>query len=174
MNSQDLCGVNTMGEMITCSECQELKVFYKTNGKGERLCKECARPVAPPIRKKQPKPRRNELCPCNSGKKFKKCCKEFPELTSWLGYVAWVMTVGAEKGVETMTQEEFDEAIKEHKWYQMDPENPGYALTFVSYFDAVLFIKEQFGHDAPFKLTQVTQAQLDEFHRIVATSKYDA
>ena len=73
-----------------------------------------------------------------------------------------------------MTQEEFDEAIKEHKWYQMDPENPGYALTFVSYFDAVLFIKEQFGHDAPFKLTQVTQAQLDEFHRIVATSKYDA
>ncbi|MGA2863834.1 MAG: SEC-C metal-binding domain-containing protein [Verrucomicrobiota bacterium] len=33
-------------------------------------------PAAParPVCHSQPKPRRNDPCPCGSGKKFKKCC----------------------------------------------------------------------------------------------------
>ena len=40
-------------------------------------------PIAFPI-KKEPKPRRNEKCPCLSGDKFKNCCKTTEVLVSTL------------------------------------------------------------------------------------------
>jgi uncharacterized protein YecA (UPF0149 family) len=38
----------------------------------EALSQQAAAPV--PVRRDQPKVGRNDLCPCGSGKKYKKCC----------------------------------------------------------------------------------------------------
>jgi len=43
------------------------------NRHGLAICMACAEAVTPPIRR-VPHPHRNELCPCGSDKKYKKCC----------------------------------------------------------------------------------------------------
>lgn len=55
-----------------CALCHKPEVL-KTDSKGFPLCARCASPVTLPRRVEQ-EPRRNEPCPCQSGKKFKKCC----------------------------------------------------------------------------------------------------
>jgi len=57
-----------------CYSCGSEKI-YKFDGKGA-LCKKCALgydDICQP-RKVEPEPGRNQPCPCNSGKKYKKCC----------------------------------------------------------------------------------------------------
>lgn len=59
----------------SCKYCD--KPVYKTNGKSEPICYNRAHtgscePIKP--RRVIQTIRRNDRCPCGSGKKFKKCC----------------------------------------------------------------------------------------------------
>jgi uncharacterized protein YecA (UPF0149 family) len=55
-----------------CEKCGR-KPIYKTDGQSRQICRRCAMGLAPTFHK-TPRPGRNDLCPCGSGLKFKKCC----------------------------------------------------------------------------------------------------
>ena len=64
----------TVNEDWSCHICG--KPGYKTDGESRVWCKDCLNGTIPkrvPIRK-GPKYRRNDLCYCKSGKKYKNCC----------------------------------------------------------------------------------------------------
>lgn len=64
------------GQIQLCSICQKLPAI-KTGSRSELLCHKCALPHVQQLRA-TPKLGRNELCPCGSKKKFKKCCRNLP------------------------------------------------------------------------------------------------
>lgn len=63
-------------EKVECCICgadfpkDEVKYRY-----GTPFCQGCLSNITSTIVSGAPKPGRNELCPCGSGKKFKKCCQ---------------------------------------------------------------------------------------------------
>ena len=59
-----------------CERCKK-KEWTKTDSKGTKLCWKCAKGLPKPIRARW-RPRRNALCPCGSGKKYKRC--HYPEI----------------------------------------------------------------------------------------------
>lgn len=56
-----------------CSSCFK-RMYYKTGSHGEPLCRKCAEWSGPPVKYKNKPIGRNQICPCGSGLKFKKCC----------------------------------------------------------------------------------------------------
>jgi transposase-like protein len=55
----------------------------KPQAEPDPLAETVHNPAQPqPIRRTHPKVGRNELCPCGSGKKFKRCCIEHPDLAA--------------------------------------------------------------------------------------------
>lgn len=76
--------VRRMEEMFPCPDC-EGKVFCgrrvgESDGELERTCPECGREIeyfsewGSCENMGNPEPGRNEICPCGSGRKFKRCC----------------------------------------------------------------------------------------------------
>ncbi|MDH3771994.1 MAG: SEC-C metal-binding domain-containing protein, partial [Nitrospirota bacterium] len=53
-------------------EHQELSLFRKQDGKWYFV--DASDPTKQPVVRSEPKVGRNDLCPCGSGKKYKKCC----------------------------------------------------------------------------------------------------
>lgn len=59
--------------MEKCAYCDRNYPILKTGSKSENICTKCAEETHPP-RKVKKTQKRNDLCNCGSGKKFKRCC----------------------------------------------------------------------------------------------------
>lgn len=58
---------------ILCYYCFK-RLYYKTDSHSNPICKRCAVHLASTLRYKNRPIGRNQMCPCGSGTKFKKCC----------------------------------------------------------------------------------------------------
>jgi len=78
---------NNYGEQLTftlqkaegiCEVCRDRLAIKTTviEGRVVNICGRCARGVVPTIRNQVARIGRNQACPCGSGRKFKRCCKE--------------------------------------------------------------------------------------------------
>lgn len=56
----------------TCPLCNKEHIYLITKGKNKG-CQNCIDNITKPI-KADSKTNRNDICPCGSGKKYKKCC----------------------------------------------------------------------------------------------------